>query len=557
MSKKTLTVFLTLIMLVVLAVSIGGTAAQDDAPLLTITGAGNFATVRNFNPFSRSALICNTNCAYEPLMVINGVTGEFVPWLATEYEFSEDVMTLTFTLREGVLWSDGESFTANDVVFTFNMLREKAGLLGPAVAAMGAEAGYIDTVTAPDDQTVVFTFRQPHSLALYDLAEQNIVPEHIWASIEDPAAFTNENPVGTGPFTEVTNFTAEQYEVHRNPNYWQADQINFGGFKVLQGLSPDARTLATLDGDYDWTGSFIPNLDAVYVAQDPDNRGYFFPQTNTGVSLMLMTEQEPFGDPNVRKAISMAIDRELIVDIAMVGYTDPADVTGLSESFSSWKVDDPSALGTWTDYNVDEANRLLDEAGLEMNSDGVRVLPDGTPMVYDINVVSAFPNQLTAADIIVQNLDEIGIQVAINPMDYGGLYQALMMGDFDMSLFFTGGSSPYVFYQYNMSTSTYAPAGQPTYGNNYARFASDEADALLNQWAATADPTEQQAIAEQAQQMFADNAPILPLYYQPSWEIYKTNNFTGFPTYEDPYAIGIPDSGNSNMLLVVTHLEPR
>jgi peptide/nickel transport system substrate-binding protein len=555
MSKRMLTI-ISLIILVLLLASIGGTTAQDDEPLLTISGAGNAATVRNFNPFSRTAMFCNANCAYEPLMIINGITGEIVPWLATGYEFSDDVMTLTLTLREGVLWSDGESFTADDVVFTFNMLRDKAGLQATAVAAMGTQTGYVETVTAPDAQTVVFTFKRPNSLALYDLVETNIVPEHIWGSIEDPAAFTNENPVGTGPFTEIVNYTPEQYEVHRNPNYWQADKIKFGGFKVVQGLSADAQNLAIVNGDYDWTGAPIPNLDSVYVSKDPEHRGYFFPQTNTGVALLLMTEKAPFDDANVRKAISMAVDRQLIVDIAMAGYTEPADVTGLSDFFASWKVDDPSTLGTWTDYNVDEANRLLDEAGLE-KSGGVRVLPDGTRMEYEIDVVGNFTNQVTAADIIVQNLDAVGIKVTINPVDFGGLFQTLMMGDFDMALFFSGGITPYAFYQGNMSATTYAPAGQPAYLGNYVRFVSDEADALLTQWASTLDPAEQHAIAAQLQQVYAENAPTLPLYYQPAWEIYKTDHFTGFPTAENPYAVGTGDSGNTNMLLIFTHLEPR
>lgn len=556
MSKKMLTL-ISLITLLALALPFGGIAAQDSSDaLVTVSGSGNMATVRNFNPFSRTAMFCNANCAYEPLMIINGITGEIVPWLATGYAFSDDVMALTVTLREGVLWSDGEPFTADDVAFTFAMLRDKAGLQATAVAAMGVQTGYVDTVTASDAQTVVFTFKRPYSLAIYDLLETNIVPEHVWASIEDPAAFTNENPVGTGPFTEVVNFTPEQYEVHRNPNYWRADEVDFGGFKVVQGLSADAQNLAIVNGDYDWTGAMIPNLDGVYVAQDPDNRGYFFPQTSTGVALLLMTEKAPFDNSTVRMAISMAVDRQLIVDISMSGYTEPADVTGLSNFFKSWKVDDPSALGTWTEYDPDEAKRLLDKAGIEMK-DGVRVLPDGTRMEYEIDVVGNFLNQVTAADIIVQNLDAVGIKVTINPVDFGGLYQLLMMGDFDMALFFNGGATPYAFYQGNMSATTYAPAGQPAYSGNYVRFVSEEADALLTQWASTLDSAEQRAVAAQLQAVFADAAPVLPLYYQPSWLIYKTNNFTGFPTADNPYAIGTGDSGNSNLLLVIMQLEPR
>jgi ABC-type dipeptide transport system, periplasmic component len=530
--------------------------AGSSEPLVVVSGAGNSATVRNFNPFSQTAMFCNANCAYEPLMIINGITGEIVPWLATEYEFSADATRLTLKLRQGVRWSDGEPFTADDVVFTFTMLRDNPGFQHPAANAMAPQTGYVDSVRALDSHTVEFTFKRPFSLAIYDLLETNIVPEHIWAQIENPAAYTNESPVGTGPFTEIVNFTPEQYEVHRNPYYWQADKVRFGGFKVIQGLSADAQSLAIINGQYDWTGAPIPDLDAVYVSKDPQNRGYFFPQTANGVGLLLMTEKAPFNDANVRKAISMAIDRELIVDIAMMGYTKPADVTGLSDYFASWKVENPRSLGTWTEYNVAEANRLLDAAGLRMQR-GVRVLADGTPMEYRLAVVGHFLNQVTAADIIVQNLAAIGIRATVTPMSFGELFQALMVGNFDMALFCTGGNTPYAFYRSQMSATTYAPAGQPAFFGNYVRYVNSEADALLARWAGTINPAEQREIAQQLQRLYAENAPAIPLYYQPSWLIYKTDRFTGFPTAENPYAIGSPDSNNTNMLLVITQLRPR
>ena len=517
----------------------------------------NTNIVRNFNPFTRTAIFCTANCAFEPLMIINGVTGEIVPWLATAYQFSDDVTSLTLTLRDDVKWSDGEAFTADDVVFTFNMLRDKAGLTGTAVTAMGAQSGYIDTVTAPDDTTVLFTFKKPFSLALFDILEQNIVPEHIWSEFEDPASLMLESPVGTGPFTEIVNFTDEQYEVHRNPYYWQPDKVRFGGFKVTFGLSQEAEDLAIINGDFDWSGSFIPDIEDLYVSLDPEYRYYYFPQTSTGLALEVVTEKEPFNDVNVRKAISMAINRELITDISMSGYTQPADVTGLSSFFSAWKVADPSALGDWTTYNPDEANRLLDEAGYAKGDDGIRLLADGTPMEYELDVVGDYPNQVSAADIIVQNLEAIGIKVVVTPTNFGGWFGILMSGDFDLSLAFFGGASPYALYRSQMSATTYAPVGSMSYGYNYARFVSEDADVLLSEWESTADPDAQKEIVAQLQQIFAENAPAFPLYYQPAWGIFKTDNFVGFPSIEDPYAIPTVDSGNTNLLLVITTVGPR
>src|SRR5690606_36699713 len=149
--------------------------------------------------------------------------------------------------------------------------------------------------------------------------------------------------------------------------------------------SNDSIHLAWLNGDIDWGGTFIPDIEAVYVAKDPGHFGYFFPSTGATVALYMNTEVAPFDDPNVRKAVSMAIDREQICDIATYGHTHSADTTGLSDAFESTKDADAASAG-WTDYNVAEANRLLDDAGPDW--DGVwRVAPDGNPLSFELNVV--------------------------------------------------------------------------------------------------------------------------------------------------------------------------
>lgn len=535
----------------------GTPAAAAGDKLLVASAAAHGSTLRNFNPFSQAALFGTNNCAFEPLMIINTITGEIVPWLATDYTFSDDAMTLTVTIREGVLWSDGQPFTANDVAFTFNLLRDKPGLQGPALGAMSALGGYVDTVTAPDAKTVVFTLKQPFSPAIYDIFPQNIVPEHVWKSIDDPSKFTNENPVGTGPFTEVANFSPEQYEVRSNPHYWQAEKITFGGLKVRQGIPAGAGELAIVDGTYDWTGGNIPNIDQTYVAKDPEHRGYWSPAIAATIALVMPTTKEPFNDVDVRKAISMAINRQQIAAVGMANSTHPADVTGLHDGYPQWKVADPSTLASWADYNVDEANRLLDAAGLTKGADGIRVNADGTPMKYEIHVVQGFNDWTRAGDIVVQNFKAVGISASLKPMDFGAFFDVLMKGEFDMSLGFVGGATPYQVYRAAMSASTTAPIGQPAYLGNYARFVSAKADELLDQWAATTDPARQKDIAAQLQQEFADGAPVLPLWPQPSWMIFKTNNFTGFPTRDDPYALGTPDGNNTNMLLVILNLRPQ
>lgn len=175
-------------------------AAQDGEPnLLTVSTEQPPTWTRVFNPLlAQDASRWPTQAGiYEPMIIHNTITGETLPWLAAEHAYSEDNLQLTFTLREGVLWSDGEALTAEDVKFTFEYLVEHSGL--PGTEGVRGALPFIESVEAPDDLTVVFTFTQVFSPGLYDVGEQMIVPQHIWSEIDDPVTFTNENPVGTGP----------------------------------------------------------------------------------------------------------------------------------------------------------------------------------------------------------------------------------------------------------------------------------------------------------------------------------------------------------------------
>src|SRR5262249_29970569 len=151
----------------------------------------------------------------------------------TGYKWSDDNKTLTFTLQNNVKWSDGQPFTAKDVAFTFNLFKNKPGLQGAGLVAMAGDNAYVESVTATDDTTVVFNFKQVFTPGLYDIIGQMIVPEHTWKDVADPSKFTNDNPVGTGPFTQVVNFQSQAYQVDKNPNYWQPGKPYFQSIRML------------------------------------------------------------------------------------------------------------------------------------------------------------------------------------------------------------------------------------------------------------------------------------------------------------------------------------
>lgn len=465
------------------------------------------------------------------------MTGEFVPWLATEYKWSPDATKLTMTMRDGVKWSDGEPFTAQDVAYTFNLLKEHKEFDVQAVW------GFLTSVKAVDDKTAEFSFEQAYTPGFIDLAQQPIVPEHIWKDVADPVKYTNENPVATGPFTEINVFQNQVYELGRNPNYWQAGKPYLKALRFPAYTSNDQANLALVNGEVDWAGNFIPDAANTYVTKNAGNH-YWFPAVGGVVFLYLNTQKVPFDNPDVRKAISQAINREQIVKVAMYDYTHPSDATGMSDSGNMWK--DQAALdaGTWTKFDVAKANEMLDAAGLRKGPDGIRTLPDGTPLRYDLLVVTGWSDWVTTVEIMSRNLKEVGIDAPVKK------------GNFDMSIgWSTNVPMPFNVYRELMGTETVKPIGEEA-GVNWHRYGNAAADKLLDELAAATDPAKQKEIVNHLQMVFVENAPAIPLFPGPSWGEYNTNRFVDWPNQDNPYAKLTPNDP-PGFLLVLTAVKPQ
>jgi peptide/nickel transport system substrate-binding protein len=581
LSKKFYLIFALVLIAGLLLAACGGSAAPDtaatEAPaaaaaeqsaaapagspdaVLTLGEQTMPTFTRNFNPLTpNSPLPGSINLIHEPLMIYNTVTGELVPWLATEYSWSDDLKTLTFTIRDGVQWSDGEPFTASDVAFTFNLLKTAPGVSSTALSALVGDSAYVDTITAPDDQTVQFTFKTVYTPGLYELIGQNIVPEHIWQDVTDVVAFTNENPVGTGPFTQVVNFTPQAYQIDKNPHYWQEGKPAFQSVVYKAFADANAASLAMVDGEIDWSNYRLTDPQNEFVSKDPANR-YFINSEGPNMAILAMNiGREPFDDVNVRKAISMAINREQVAMIGEGGVVQPADVTGLTSLYTPWKVDDAAALGDWATYNVDKANELLDAAGLTRGADGIRVLPDGTPMRYSVAVLPA-PNWLADLQVAAENLKEVGIELTVQPQpNYPEWVAAQQSGNFDMMFsIIDGNATPYRFYRMTMSSDLLQPEGTAAQGN-YTRYAGGAADDLLQQFATATDPEQQKQIAAELQQVFAEEVPAVPFVPLGGMGLINTSRFTGFPTADNYYASAEPNpTFFADWLLVLTQLQPK
>jgi peptide/nickel transport system substrate-binding protein len=527
------------------ACSTGGSTAEPPAetgaPLIVPReDMGTF--VRNFNPFSPNVAPMTQQAVYEPMFIYNPADGSTTPWLATQWETSADGKALTFTLREGVQWSDGEPLVPQDIVTTFELQKELMG---------GFD--YLDSVEAGEG-TVTFHLNRVYSPALYEVGQQIIIPDHVWSAIEDPSKATNETPVGTGPYTEVVKFESQSFDLGPNPHYWQPEKQKIPGIRMLAFAGNDGANLAAANGEVDWAPQFIPNIEQAFVARDPEHNHYWFPPTGSMIHWQLNTTKAPFDDVDVRKALSMAIDREQVVDVAMQGYTEPADCTGLSGAYDDWRDEDLAASCSWTVRDVDAANALLDEAGYPRGADGNRTLPDGTPFTLDISVGSTSSDWLSVANIIAQNLAEVGVQAKVDSPDWSAVAAAYEDGSFSTGIVWSNNApTPYQYYRGTMSTATVKPVGEKTF-ENYHRYGDEKADALLDQFAATSDVEEQHAIVDELQAEFDAKAPVIPLFPGPEWGAYTDVRFTGWPSEDNPYAT--LSTRAPTTVLVLTTLEP-
>ena len=534
--------------LLMATLSVGVGTAQEGIPrggTFIVSEGQQAAFPNNFNPYAPDPTRWTQGTMYELLTLFNPVEGgKPTHWLATGYEWSEDLMTLTYTLHEGVKWTDGEDFNADDVVFTFNMLKEF-----PAMDR-GAVWQYIESVEKVDDYTVAVHLSQVYTL-LHELIGGNIyiVPEHIWSTIEDPVTFTNPEPVATGMLTEVVAVNEQVLEICRNENYWQMGEdgqplpyVNCMRMPVYPGNDP--ANFAAANGELDWIGNFIPDIESTFVAANPEKHFYYFWPGGGVVQFYMLTTKVPFSDLAFRRALSMAIDYASVANIGMYGYTVPANATGLGPRNESWLSQaalDKAAEYGLNVYDPEAAKAALDEAGyVDADNDGWRDMPDGSPLAFKVQVVNGWTDWVTSVQIMSQNFQDIGLNSTIDVLDFGVWFANLQNGTYDTSIGWSAaGNTPYDFYR----NVLYSPLiGEDGLANAvlWGRWTSEEVDQLIEAFVATVDEAEQRAISDQLQMIYVENVPAIPLFPGPTWYEYTTHRFTGFPTREDYYVQGSP-----------------
>lgn len=536
------------------------TTTTNRATTLRVLSAPGQPNPDLFNPFF------NTNqggdfgaqgLLYETLYFTNLYNGQTAPWLASSYSYSSDLTQLTFTMRPGVKWNDGQALTSADVKFTFDLMKAHPALDQNGVLPL------IKSVAAPDSSTVVFTLQHADSTALFRIGDQVfIVPQHSWANISgDPAKFANDsNPVGTGPYM-LSHYDPNLITYQRNPNYWgtkpQVQTIQVPSIK-------DNTTAITnmIQGKLDWMGTgWNPDYDPLYSGKDPQHNHTWFAASNT-VMLYLNLEKAPFNNLLVRKAINAAINRDQLPQ-GVAKYAVVANPTGvIVPTLNNWIASQYANMSF--QYTPSQAQSYLQQAGFTKGSDGFYRDASGKELTMTVDVVNGWSDWDQDVQFIVNDLNKAGIKATVNSESgFTPYYTAISTGNYDAAISWTNsGPTPYFPYQALLSSSNSAPPGQAVVGTNFERWDastsngySAQTDKLIAQYEESSDPNAQKRAITGIEEIMVSQLPVLPLTINVFWDEYTTKNWTGWPDTSNPYDSGapynMPDAEN-----VILHLTP-
>jgi peptide/nickel transport system substrate-binding protein len=366
----------------------GGTAAKTAT--LTISNENGALWTCDFSPFNGSDTLLSVGLVYETLDYVNPLQdGKVTPMLASSYSWGAGDKSLTFTIRSGVKFSNGTPLSANDVAYTFNLIKKYPALDLPGVWSV------LSSVTATGDQ-VTMDFSAPAVPWFYYIADQvPIVSQAIWSKIANPVAYPDSHPVGTGPY-EVNPCTSSNITYTANPNYWQAGEPKVKKIEYPAFTSNNTANDELANGQAQWGAQYIPSIASFYTAKSPDFH-YWFPPT-VNVSIVPNLTNPLLSNVKVRQAISYAIDRSKVSSLGESGYEPPANQTGIVTPTFSSSEDSTLVAQIGNSYDPAKAKSLLEQAGYKLNSAGVMTNAKGQSLSFTPSPYYELNNWLNSAD---------------------------------------------------------------------------------------------------------------------------------------------------------------
>lgn len=442
-----------------------------------------------------------------------------VPDLARDWDVSDDGLSWTFHLEEGVKWQDGEPFTAEDVKFTFEYIRDnEMGYLIDYVADM-------KDIEAADEHTVVISFDDPVAWMPNILVP--ILPKHLWEDIDPEEAdsdYENAEPVGTGPFQVVEHVTGEYTRMAANKDYFKGapkiDEVIFQTF-----ANADLMVEALKRGDIDVITNCPGAQFKALQEEAPANivlHDAMTPSFNE-VAINVWDDPASKGNPllrdqRIRAAMEHAIDRDKIIEMAYFGYGERG-TTLCPPIYDFWHL----KLGPeeFRSFDLEKSKQILEEAGYKAGADGIRVSSEGKPLSFNVYVRGESPDGQKAAKLMKEWFKEAGIDLKVETIDEGMLTDKIMEGDFD--LFLWGW-----FVDVDPSSILKIMTSDEIQSWNDSFYSNPEYDEIEGREQYVMDPHERQQLIFELQRIVYRDAPYIIISYDPELQAYRTDRFKGW-----------------------------
>jgi len=500
---------------------------------------GLWSAPSNWNPFQYTGLAFSgtVGLIYEPLFYYNPVTGEFPPCLATSGKWT-NATTYQVKLRQGVKWTDGNDFSADDVVFTFMVAKKYDAVSWSFLFKTG---GLVE-VKKIDNATVDFVFSgaryQVFSSQVYQIP---MVPKHIYdgKTQDELNADANSNAIGTGPYKHLQALTDRDIYV-RNDGWW--GQTAFGKLPapkniVLLMVNDNSTSLGMLlQGNVDIDNNYTPGVQVL-----ADNYGIttyykklpYHLSWNTTM-LYMNTKKAPMNDAAFRRALAFAINSQKICDVDYQSMVLPSDPTGFLPTKTLQSYIDKDALSKlYFKYDVATAKKMLDAAGYKM-SGKFRTGKDGKAFKIQINCPVGWSDWEIGIRMIAADLVAVGIDAEAKPVDFNLWQSGRFNGTFDMLLDnnTTLSSSP-MSYISGVATQDFVEKNNTR--GNWGQFANANLKTAIENFDKTnpdTDMAKSKQIMTQIQTILLQEMPAIPLWYNGLWFIGGQSVWTNY-TNED------------------------
>ena len=488
--------------------------------ILTVSGNGDFGFPSVYTISPKGQGYMTLSYIFDTLMWKD--ESGLVPYLAEDYSVSEDGMTYTFHLRKGVSFTDGTPFTAEDVKFTFDYMKEHP--------YKWVSVSMVEEASVVDEHTVVIRLNKTYNPFLSDVAGSlPILPKHIWENVTEPETFTEpEAAISTGPFIlENYDAAAGTYTFKANEDYFYGDvQIDK---LVIANVSGGDSKEALLSGEI----AVAPNISYKAAMSLKDSPEYTVLE-GPGLSvtrLYFNFDEEAMAVKEIRQAMYHAVNLDEIVEKAYGGAGYPGSA-GHVQPGTPWYNPDVRQYA----YDVETAKKMLSEAGAaDGNGDGILEY-NGEEMSYTLTFTE---NDEKLAELLVSYMKAVGIELVPQSADDATVKAAISEGNFELAFNTNGsfGGDPVFLSRF----ATVGADGAPSVtGQGGKTWESEEYNKIYNESAVEQDDAKRHEQVNELQEIIAEELPCLTLYYKKAVAAYNNTIFDGFYYTPDGISIAVP-----------------